>query len=308
MRAEGVYVELDDLLAIEHSVSELGLHHRRTLNGILQGGVRSSIRGNGINYEESREYQLGDDVRHIDWNVTARLQSPYVKVFTEERERPCYILVDQRQDMFIGTRHMLKSYAAAELAAYFSWIAVKRKDRVGMVLFNDDEIVVTPTSAQQSPLMRSFEQLVAFNQKLHASNSHSNEHQLESALDTLAMQGVHDAVVVIISDFIGLSENAMYQIQSLQQRNSVVTVTVHEYLDAHWPKGGEYLACQNGQYAHLNLNHAPTNRALQSYIGKRIRTVDSRMEQTGAISLLIDTNSDVHKQLHEKVSHLGHNR
>ncbi|MFK0570403.1 DUF58 domain-containing protein [Endozoicomonas sp.] len=306
MSDQGIYVDLGQLLAIEHQCAHLGLNSHKAVNTLLQGTRRSKIKGNGINFEEARPYQLGDDVRHIDWKVTARLQSTYVKVFTEELERPVIVMVDQRQDMFAGTRHMLKSYAAAMVAGYFTWMTHKAGDRAGFVLFDDQQIEMTPVKGHIAHLMRSFDQLVSFNRRLSANNHViSNEAQLEAALAKLQAVSVHDAIVVLISDFIGFNEACLHRIHSLQQHCTVIAVPIHDYLDQHWPDAGEYLACQNGQFGHFNLSNPAVNRDVQQLIARRIETTEQLIAQTGASTLLINTDSSVENQIRTRLKEAG---
>src|SRR6185312_9008900 len=100
----------------------------------------SRMRGRGLNFEEIRDYRTGDDVRSIDWMVTARLQKPHVRVFNEERDRIGIVVVDQRLSMFFGTRLAMKSVTAAETAAIAAWCILAAGDRVGAVVFNDSDI------------------------------------------------------------------------------------------------------------------------------------------------------------------------
>ena len=114
---EGVYVGLDDLIRIQHKARGFTFLPRQPLHSLLAGRHASRLRGRGFDFEELRRYQPGDDIRTIDWRVTARTQKPHTRVFTEERDRPVLLLVDQRIGMFYGTQKDLKSVTAAKLAA-----------------------------------------------------------------------------------------------------------------------------------------------------------------------------------------------
>ena len=102
----GVYVSLDDLLALEHRGSKVSFKPRQPVHSLLSGRFASRMRGRGLNFEEIRDYRPGDDVRSIDWKVTARLQRPHVRVFNEERDRQTLLVVDQRLSMFFGSRRV----------------------------------------------------------------------------------------------------------------------------------------------------------------------------------------------------------
>ena len=113
----GIVTDLRKLLAARHWAQGLSLFSRQAARNLLLGNVRSRYRGRGMEFEEVRRYQAGDDIRTIDWKVSARAQGTYTKLFCEERERPCHILVDQRSSLFFGSSIQFKSVLAAELAS-----------------------------------------------------------------------------------------------------------------------------------------------------------------------------------------------
>lgn len=137
----GVYVDLDGLIALEGHGRSVSFLPRQPVNSLLSGRFASRMRGRGLNFEEIRDYRPGDDVRSIDWKVTARLQKPHVRVFNEERDRQALLVVDQRLSMFFGSRRAMKSVTAAEAAAIGAWRILAVGDRVGAILFNDRDVV-----------------------------------------------------------------------------------------------------------------------------------------------------------------------
>src|ERR1700741_3419211 len=140
-KAPGVYVDLDDLIALEQKGHRVSFLPRQPVHSLLSGRFASRMRGRGLNFEEIRDYRSGDDVRQIDWKVTARLQKPHVRVFNEERDRPALLVVDQRLSMFFGSRLAMKSVTAAQAAAIAAWRILGVGDRVGAVVFNDRDLV-----------------------------------------------------------------------------------------------------------------------------------------------------------------------
>ena len=136
----GVYVSLDDLLALEYRGRKVSFLPRQPVRSLLSGRFASRMRGRGLNFEEIRDYRPGDDVRSIDWKVTARLQKPHIRVFNEERDRQALLVVDQRLSMFFGSRRAMKSVAAAEAAAIGAWRVLGAGDRVGAIVFDDREL------------------------------------------------------------------------------------------------------------------------------------------------------------------------
>src|SRR5215831_19291076 len=139
-KTPGVYVDLEELIALEQRGRRVSFLPRQPVHSLLSGRFASRMRGRGLNFEEIRDYRAGDDVRSIDWKVTARLQKPHVRVFNEERDRQALLVVDQRLSMFFGSRLAMKSVTAAETAAIVAWRILNAGDRVGGVIFNDTDI------------------------------------------------------------------------------------------------------------------------------------------------------------------------
>ncbi|MCO5762804.1 MAG: DUF58 domain-containing protein [Chromatiaceae bacterium] len=132
-----LYPRLDDLLELRHQAHTLGLPSRHLVNSSFAGLYASVFRGAGVNFEEVREYAEGDDIRYMDWKVTARINEPHLKVFREERERSVMLCVDRGPHMSFGTRGTFKSVQAARAAALIGWAASRLNDRVGGLVFGD---------------------------------------------------------------------------------------------------------------------------------------------------------------------------
>ncbi|MEM9731030.1 MAG: DUF58 domain-containing protein, partial [Myxococcota bacterium] len=136
-----VYVDLHELAALKHAGQSFAFLPRQPVTSLLSGRRASRLRGRGLSFEEMRLYQPGDDPRTIDWKATARTRETHVRVYTEERERPAMLVVDQRLSMFFGSRGALKSVAAVRAAALSAWRVVGVGDRVGAIVFDDSRIV-----------------------------------------------------------------------------------------------------------------------------------------------------------------------
>lgn len=136
-QSTGAVITLQELLVQRHAAKTLEyLVHNRSIAGI-SGLHLSKMRGRGVDFEEFRPYQAGDDIRLIDWRVTARTNRPFTKVFREERERPVIVAVDQTHNMYFGSQVAFKSVIAAQAAALFCWLAIDNGDRVGGLVFSD---------------------------------------------------------------------------------------------------------------------------------------------------------------------------
>lgn len=135
----GIRIGLAELIDMRHRVREIQLFSKPGQRSPLVGLHHSKLRGRGVDFDQVRVYQAGDDVRNIDWRVTARTQEPHTKLFHEERERPIFILVEQSQRLFFGSGLMFKSVLAAQAAALFGWAALGHNDRIGGLVFGDNE-------------------------------------------------------------------------------------------------------------------------------------------------------------------------
>ena len=234
----GAYVELADLLALRHRpwqpAAAAASHDHRA------GARLSKLRGRGIDFAEVRLYQPGDDVRSIDWRVTARKNKPHTKVFREERERPALVVVDQTQSMFFGSRQRLKSVAAAELAALAAWQALAGGDRVGgMVIGNDQTSAHRPQRSQRT-VARLLADLAERNQALARGAKPSSEAHFRDGLQRVRRLAHTNSRIVLISDFLTAPEAWQEALSLLARHNQVTAVRVWDLLERELPAANRY--------------------------------------------------------------------
>jgi len=164
----GIRVSLAELIEMRHRVREVQLFSTPSQRSPLIGLHHSKLRGRGVDFDQVRVYQAGDDVRSIDWRVTARTQEPHTKLFHEERERPIFIMVEQSRRLFFGSGLMFKSVLAAQAASLIGWAALGHNDRVGGLVFGDDEHYEIKAATQQNrACCNCSNRLVRVNQSLH---------------------------------------------------------------------------------------------------------------------------------------------
>ena len=227
---------LDELLQLRGAAQALQRRVRRKSAASMSGGSVSRRLGRGLDFAEVREYQPGDDVRMIDWKVTARTGRAHTKLFVEERERPVLLVVDFRAGMRFGTRGMYKSVLAARLAALLGWCAVASHDRVGGFVFTDDWHDEIRPQIGRRGLMSVF-------RAIHHSQQRIPRHggdQLTSTLERLR-HGVHaGSTVVLLSDFQGLTDAARSALGSALQSLDVMAVHICDPLDVELPGPGRY--------------------------------------------------------------------
>ena len=221
---------LEELIQLQADARGFSFLPKQPVHSLLSGRHASRLRGRGLAFEELRHYAQGDDVRTIDWKATARLRSPHVRVYSEERERPVLLLVDQRAPMFFGSRRTMKSVAAAELAALAAWRTLGAGDRVGGIVFNEEEIVDLRPQRNQTSVLRLLHEVVRLNERLADGVPHGGTVTVNEVLEAAVRRAKHDHLVVIISDLDGANEETQRLATRLAAHNDVLMVAVYDPL------------------------------------------------------------------------------
>lgn len=208
----------------------------KKVNSLLGGRHASRLRGRGLDFEEVRNYVKGDDIRHIDWKVTARTRETHTRVYTEEKEKPALIVVDQSKSMFFGSQKRTKSVVAAELAALAAFKIIKGGDRVGGVIFADEGIDYVLPKRNRKNIIRFLEKIVERNHQLKDSSPVSFASALKKVTQRIMNIVTHDYLVVIISDFLRYSPDVLKSISILSQHNDVILAKVMDPMERDIPE------------------------------------------------------------------------
>ena len=231
-----VSTSLDELVKLRDLAQALNSSTRRRSAAPKSGGAASRRLGRGLDFAEVREYQAGDDVRMIDWNVTARTGRTHTKLFIEERERPVMLVVDCRSTMHFATRGLYKSALAARLAALVGWTAVANHDRVGGFVFTDDWHAEVRPQPGRRGLMNLFRSIVEA--QLHKSGR--NRSQFADSLGRLR-HGVHaGSSVIILSDFYAFDRSAQSALGGVLHSLDLLAVQIADPLEYTLPVAGQY--------------------------------------------------------------------
>lgn len=225
-----VTVTLEELIQLQADARGFSFLPRQPVHSLLSGRHASRLRGRGLAFEELRHYVQGDDVRTIDWRATARLRSPHVRVYSEERERPVLLLVDQRRPMFFGSQRVMKSVAAAEVAALAAWRTLSVGDRVGGIVFNEEEIVDLRPQRNQTSVLRLLHEIVRLNERLADGKTHTGPVSVNDVLEAAVRRAHHDHLVIIISDLDGANSETQRLTTRLAAHNDVLMVAVYDPL------------------------------------------------------------------------------
>ena len=240
----GAYTELDNLLRSRFLAQTISLFPKGTVRSRLSGNERTRFRGRGMDFEEVRLYQAGDDIRSIDWRVTARTQVTHTKVYREERERPVLMLVDQRSSMFFGSRNCFKSVLAAEIAATLAWAALARGDRIGGQVQGDSQQRDIKPRRSKHSVLEFLHQIQDFNHQLTTPVARTSQdvNPLIHHARRLAKPG---SAVFIISDFYGLGEQDLPHLYELVRHTDVKLIQVYDPLEKHLASAAD-LSISNG--------------------------------------------------------------
>jgi len=294
----GVYVDLEHLIALEQKGRKVSLLPRQPVHSLLSGRYASRMRGRGLNFEEIRDYRTGDDVRSIDWKVTARLQSPHVRVFNEERDRQGLLVVDQRLSMFFGSRRAMKSVTAAEIAAVVAWRILNVGDRVGGIVFNDGAIDDVRPQRSRRVVLQLFSKIAAHNQALGVGRGIKREPaMLNRALDRVRRLSTHDATVVIFSDFDGADDATRQAVAAISAHNTVIAVVAHDPLQSELPPTGRMTVTDGELQIAVDVAHGDTRQNIVDMSEQRLRNVFAWTRELGIPVLPLSSAEEPVNQL-----------
>ena len=262
----------------------------KAVNDVLAGEYESVFKGRGMEFEEVREYQPGDDVRTIDWNVTARTGSPYVKRFVEERELTIMFLVDLSASGAFGSIRQTKNELAAELCALLAFSAVKNNDKVGLLLFTDDVEMFIPPKKGMRHVLRVIRELLFF-KPLQAKTD------IAGALDYLGRVTKKKAVVFLISDFLGTGFDRPMRV--LAKRHDLIAVTVSDPLEARLPSVGliEIEDAETGRMVLVDTSSAAVRSEYERLGRDRAADLDTLFASMDVDHIPINTQEDYVRKL-----------
>ncbi|MBR0819882.1 DUF58 domain-containing protein [Bradyrhizobium liaoningense] len=294
----GVYVDLEDLTALEYRDRKVSFLPRQPVHSLLSGRFASRMRGRGLNFEEIRDYRAGDDVRSIDWKVTARLRKPHVRVFNEERDRQTILIVDQRLSMFFGSRLAMKSVAAAQAAAIGAWRVLGVGDRIGGIVFNDRDIVEVTPRRSRATVLQILSAIVAQNQALGVGRDIvSAPEMLNTALAHAERRALHDAVVVIVSDFDGANDATRRMVGAMSRHNDVVAGLVHDPLQSDLPPSASMTVTDGELQIRLEVGRDSVRKSILRATEERLRDVFVWTTELGIPVLPLSAAEDIAMQL-----------
>ena len=306
-QSTGAVITLQQLLVQRYAAKTLEyLFHSRSVAGI-SGLHLSKMRGRGIDFEEFRPYQAGDDIRLIDWRVTARTNRPFTKVFREERERPVIIAVDQTHNMYFGSQVAFKSVIAAQAAAVLCWLAIDNGDRVGGLVFSDtDSALVRPKRSRRSAL-HLLNQVFNYNQKLQSVKDPESQVPLSEdfkpglahALGQIRRITKPGSTLYVISDFATLDATALQYLNQLARHNNVICCCVYDALEEALPVPGVYSITDGARKGALNTHSNKARIRYRENFKRRMESLVADLDRLRIGLIRMRTNELVVEQIRQ---------
>jgi uncharacterized protein (DUF58 family) len=322
---QGTQVDLADLIALRQEAGRLQLAPRGKVLATRSGGHLSRFRGRGMEFDESRVYQPGDDPRNMDWRVTARSAQPHVKLFREERERPVWFLVDQGPGMRFGTRVAFKSVIAARATALLAWAAVDGGDRVGGLVFDESVYAERRPAARMRGLLPLLNLLAGFpggatdSPPRGVANAASpaplrlpdgpEASALSCAAARLAQQVRPGSLVFLVSDFSSLCEPDGAWLARLAAGSELVLLHVHDPLEAAAPPAGRYPVTDGTSRTLLDTGVARLRDDWARRLTDRVALLEAmcRRNQAHLVGLRTDwpVGQTLARELRPRLAHAG---
>lgn len=264
-------------------VKRIEIQTRGLVNDVFSGEYHSVFKGRGMEFSEVREYQIGDDIRSIDWNVSARMGHPFVKVFEEERELTVMLLVDVSSSGNFGTVERMKGEIATEICALLAFSAIKNNDKVGLIIFTDRIEKFVPPKKGKSHVLRVLRELL-----YHEPQGKGTD--ISGALEYLSRVITRRAVVFLVSDFI--SEDYQKAMQIANKRNDLVAITITDPREMELPNVGlvELEDAETGEIILLDTGDSTTRQTFTQETANTREERDRRLRSMNIDGIEIRTD------------------
>jgi uncharacterized protein (DUF58 family) len=267
-----------DTKDIIKKVRKIEIKTKRLSNHIFSGEYHSSFKGRGMTFSEVRQYQFGDDVRAIDWNVTARYNEPYIKVFEEERELTMMLMVDISGSESFGTQNSFKKDIVTEIAATMAFSATQNNDKIGLILFSDQIELYIPPKKGKSHVLRIIRELVEYEPK-------SKKTDITVALKFIAGVLKKRAIVFLISDF--MSADFEHTLKIAAKKHDITGVRVYDPREEKMPDIGlvNMADAETGETLLVNTGSKSVRLQYEKYYQERVKYFKETFSRCGAGSL-----------------------
>ena len=289
---QGLAVTLEELMMQQKYLPYMSYGVNRT--SANSGGSKSAFKGRGMEFEEVRAYNFGDDVRDIDWRVSARKPEPYTKVFREEKDREIVVVLDLSASMVFGTRHELKSVTACKIAALIGWLTLKHKDRFGLLLFDGKDVTYFKPRNDTPNLINIFNKIADKSKEILIEQHHSD---ITQALHMLQLHQKGQGTVFILSDFHNFGSDKFSQIAILAKKHQVCCINIFDVLEEVAPQDGVYAAQYDSQKAVFDTEVGDFKTSYQEHFRKLREDLRQNCQKLMCGYIEVRTDVPIFKQL-----------
>lgn len=292
--AKGLFVSLEELMDERKNVAYLQQKSKLRYS-TRAGDVKSAFKGRGIEMEEIRAYGFGDDVRDIDWRVTARKNQPYTKVYSEEKDREMYVLLDMSSSMVFGTKKELKSVTAGKVAAILGWLAQENKDRFGGVVFDGSQSLLFKPQHNRAHLLTILKKISDISLDILAKEK--NIESIKKPIQLLTHKIKGHSTVFIISDFYNFGEEEKKAMAALAKKSQVFCFNIYDILEEIAPKAGEYMIENNGETLVFDSRSVQFRQEYQKFFNEKREKIISFCKSFNCRYIEIRTDILIFKQM-----------
>ena len=256
-------------------VRKIEIKTRRLSDHIFSGEYHTSFKGRGMTFSEVRQYQYGDDIRAIDWNVTARYNEPYIKVFEEERELTMLLMVDVSGSESFGTKNQFKKDIVTEIAATMAFSATQNNDKIGLILFSDEIELYIPPKKGRSHVLRIIRELIEFKPK-------SRKTDIAQALKFLSGTQKKKAIVFVISDF--MAEGYEQTLKIASKKHDITGIRVYDIREETMPNLGmvSMLDAETGDTQLINTGSKSVRLNYEKYYQEKVKYFKEMFSKSGS--------------------------
>jgi len=295
-----VRIKQSTLIGLNRDARQLPLHSAN-IRAQFNGQYLSTFKGRGMEFDESRPYQPGDDIRAMDWRVTARTGKAHSKIFREERERPVLLWVDYRQPMFFGTQQHFKSVLAAKIAGLLAWSTAHHGDRLGGLIFSETSHIELRPARGKSASLHFIKQLAQHSAWQNAADKSADIKSAADALARLQRVSKPGSLIFLISDFRNMDDLSWSQISKLSRNADVILISINDPLEQQLPPAGNYKISDGEKELSLNTYNKNQRREYQQRFLNQQEQLQNTCRKMGMHYLSISTADDTLSILQQKL-------
>lgn len=290
---QSVFVDKKNLLKLKQKAQYFSIHQNKLLADIGFGDSVSPFKTKGLDFQEVRVYQPGDDIRFIDWKITAKHNKPYTKLYTDEKERQIFLIVDMRSTMKFATQGVFKSVMAAKMATLLSFLAENKNDKIGFTILGDEELETSLSGAGSQNLLLLVDKLEKYGKLSDETEQKSTFLKALSQSEKAIRRG---SMVFIISDFSDFDEEAAVIIKRLSNKSVCSLIHTYDILEKEFPKG--IFPITDGEtFSYIDVKSDALQKKYQESFSKRMEALSTLAKKENVGYLPLKTTDDFLKNL-----------